>query len=71
VLVTAASVQDCVAGTQLLDKVAAGRPTVRELWVDGGYRRHLIGHAATLGIDMEIVGRTARDQEILPPGPRP
>lgn len=45
VLVTAASVQDSVDGTTLLDRV------------DGGYRRHLVEHAATLGIDMEITTR--------------
>jgi transposase len=57
VLVTAASVQDSVAGTQLLDQVAAGNPGIRKVWVDGGYRQHLVEHAATLGIDMEITAR--------------
>jgi transposase len=57
VLVTAASVQDSVAGTQLLDKVAAEQPGIRKVWVDGGYRHHLVEHAATLGIDMEIIQR--------------
>ena len=57
VLVTAASVQDSVAGTALLDKVAAEHPRVRKVWVDGGYRQHLVEHAATLGIDMEITAR--------------
>ncbi|MFJ9565966.1 IS5 family transposase [Streptomyces fuscichromogenes] len=58
VLVTAASVQDSVAGTQLLDQVSAGHPGIRKVWVDGGYRQHLVEHAATLGIDMEITART-------------
>jgi transposase len=58
VLVTAASVQDFVAGTRLLDQVAAGHPGIRKVWVDGGYRQHLVEHAATLGIDMEITART-------------
>jgi transposase len=44
VLVTAASVQDSVAGTRLLDQVAAGHPGIRKVWVDGGYRQHLVGH---------------------------
>ncbi|MEU5116790.1 IS5 family transposase, partial [Streptomyces longwoodensis] len=57
VLVTAASVQDSIAGTQLLDQVAAGHPRNRKVWVDGGYRQHLVEHAATLGIDMEITQR--------------
>ncbi|MFF0516872.1 IS5 family transposase [Streptomyces sp. NPDC004250] len=58
VLVTAASVQDSVAGTELLDKVATEHPRVRKVWVDGGYRQHLVEHAATLGIDMEITQRS-------------
>ncbi|MGW2883681.1 IS5 family transposase, partial [Streptomyces sp. NPDC001233] len=53
VLVTAASVQDSVAGTRLLDQVAAEHPGIRKVWGDGGYRQHLVEHAATLGIDME------------------
>ncbi|GHG32922.1 hypothetical protein Shyd_79670 [Streptomyces hydrogenans] len=57
VLVTAAGVQDSVAGTTLLDQVAADHPRVRKVWVDGGYRQHLVEHAATLGINMEITTR--------------
>ncbi|MFD5463062.1 IS5 family transposase [Kitasatospora sp. NPDC127059] len=57
VLVTAASVQDSVAGTTLLDRVATDHPAIRKVWVDGGYRQHLVEHAATLGIDMEITAR--------------
>ncbi|MFC8247609.1 IS5 family transposase [Streptomyces chartreusis] len=57
VLVTAASVQDSNAGTRLLDQVAADHPTIRKAWVDGGYRKHFVEHAATLGIDMEINAR--------------
>lgn len=58
VVVTAASVQDSVAGTDLINQVATDHPTIRKVWVDGGYRQHLVEHAATLGIDMEIVQRT-------------
>lgn len=57
VLVTAASVQDSIAGQTLIEHVAAEHPTVRKTWVDGGYRQHLVEHAATLGIDMHIVRR--------------
>ncbi|APY90672.1 transposase [Streptomyces alfalfae] len=57
VLVTAASVQDSIAGTRLLDQVAADHPGIRKVWVDGGYRQHLVEHAAALRIDMEITGR--------------
>ncbi|MFG2895269.1 IS5 family transposase [Streptomyces sp. NPDC048248] len=57
VLVTAASVQDSIAGTQLLDQVATEHPRIRKVWVDGGYRQLLVEHAAGLGIDLEITQR--------------
>jgi transposase len=57
VLVTAAGVQDSVAGTRLIDHLAAQHPSIRKVWGDGGYRRHFVEHAATLGIDLEIVQR--------------
>ncbi|MFD9542466.1 IS5 family transposase [Streptomyces sp. NPDC060022] len=67
VLVTAASVQDSIAGQTLIER-AADHPTVRETWVDGGYRQHLVEHAATLGIDMHIVRRdpATRGFAVLP-----
>lgn len=68
VLVTAASVPDSVAGTALIDRIAATHPSIRKTWVDGGYRQHLVEHAAALGIDMQIVRRTpgARGFTVLP-----
>jgi transposase len=57
VLVTAASVQDSMAGIRLIQRVAAAFPTIRKIWVDGGYRQQLVEQAATLGIDVEIVRR--------------
>ncbi|OKI46872.1 transposase [Streptomyces sp. TSRI0281] len=57
VLVTAAGVQDSAAGTALLDRVAADHPGIRKVWVDGGYRQHLVEQASTRGIDMEITAR--------------
>ncbi|MEU7584663.1 IS5 family transposase [Streptomyces sp. NPDC041068] len=57
VLVTAAGVQDSTAGRVLLDQAAVDHPGLRKVWVDGGYRKHFIDHAATLGIDLEIVQR--------------
>ncbi|MGP3776385.1 IS5 family transposase [Streptomyces sp. SDT5-1] len=62
VLVTAASVQDSAAGRTLLEQAATDHPGLRKAWVDGGYRKHFVEHAATLGIDLEIVQR--------PPGAR-
>ncbi|MGW3140973.1 IS5 family transposase [Streptomyces sp. NPDC001139] len=58
VLVTAAGVQDSTAGRTLLEQAATEHPTLRKVWVDGGYRKHFVEHAATLGIDLEIVQRT-------------
>ncbi|GAB2888087.1 IS5-like element ISSco3 family transposase [Streptomyces mayteni] len=66
VLVTAASVQDSVAGTRLIDHVAANHPGIHKVWVDGGYRQHLVEHAAALGIDMQIVQRTAGTRGFTP-----
>ncbi|MFD5559041.1 IS5 family transposase [Streptomyces sp. NPDC127068] len=66
VLVTAASVQDSNAGTLLLDRVAADHPAIRKTWVDGGYRKHLVEHAATLGIDMEITTRKPGSRGFTP-----
>ncbi|NEB77366.1 IS5 family transposase [Streptomyces sp. SID14478] len=57
VLVTAASVQDSIAGRTLVEQAAAAHPGLRKVWVDGGYRKHFVEHAATLGIDLEIVQR--------------
>lgn len=65
-LVAAASVQDSVAGARLLDQVAAEHPRVRKVWVDGGYRQHLVEHAAILGIDMEITQRKPGSKGFTP-----
>ncbi|MFI6799501.1 IS5 family transposase [Streptosporangium canum] len=62
VLVTAASVPDSVAGTALIDHITATHPAIGKAWVDGGYRQHLVEHAATLGIDMQIVRRSPGTQ---------
>nr|WP_324605411.1 transposase [Streptomyces sp. NRRL F-2664] len=66
VLVAAASVQDSVAGTELLDQVAVGHPGIRKAWVGGGCRQHLVEHAATLGIDMEITARKPGNRGFTP-----
>ncbi|MFI6518107.1 hypothetical protein ACIBF1_21300 [Spirillospora sp. NPDC050679] len=46
-LVTAAPVQDPIAGTTLIDHIAACQPTVTTTWVDGGHRDRLVEHAAS------------------------
>ena len=66
VLVTAAGVQDSAAGQTLLDQTAAAHPTIMKIWVDGGYREHLLEHAATLGIDLEIVQRSPGTKGFTP-----
>ncbi|MEU5403581.1 IS5 family transposase [Streptomyces sp. NPDC005963] len=68
VLVTAASVQDSVAGRTLLDRIAAVHPGARKGWADRGYREYLVDHAVCLGIDLEVVRRTpgARGFTVLP-----
>ncbi|MGI5142742.1 IS5 family transposase [Streptomyces sp. CA-106110] len=66
VLVTAASVQDSVAGQALLERAASAHPTIRKVWVDGGYRKHFVEHAATLGIDLEIVQRNPGTRGFTP-----
>ncbi len=62
VLVTAAGVQGSAAGQRLLDQTASAHPTIRKVWVDGGYRKHFVEHAATLGIDLENRPTHPRDQ---------
>jgi hypothetical protein len=48
-----------------LEQAATDHPTLRKVWVDGGYRKHIVEHAAALGIDLEIIQRT-RGQRIHP-----
>ncbi|ROP28189.1 IS5 family transposase [Couchioplanes caeruleus] len=57
VVVTAASVSDTAAGRGLLDEVAASHPTVRKVWVDGGYQTTVWRRGARHGIDVERVTR--------------
>lgn len=66
VLVTAASVQDSTVGRTLLKQAAADHPTLRKVWVDGGYHKHFIEHAAALRIDLEIVQRTPGSRSFAP-----
>jgi transposase len=66
VLVTAAGVPDSSAGQKLLDQTAADHPTLRKVWADGGYRKHFVDHAASLGIDLEIVQRAPGTRGFIP-----
>ncbi|RAJ29170.1 DDE family transposase, partial [Kitasatospora sp. SolWspMP-SS2h] len=59
---------DSIAGQTLIERIASEHPAARKTWVDGGYRQHLVEHAATLGIDMHIVRRdpATRGFAVLP-----
>ncbi len=57
VIVMAASVTDNSAGIQVLDQVKAVYPTITKTWVDAGFKTKFVEHAATLGIDAEVVPR--------------
>ncbi|MFD1548074.1 IS5 family transposase, partial [Nonomuraea guangzhouensis] len=57
VVVTAASVHDNAIGSVLLDKVAAGNPSVTKAWTDAGFKNAVAVHGAGLGIDVEVVHR--------------
>lgn len=46
--------------------MAAHHPTIRKVWADGGYRQHLVEHAAQLGIDMKIIQRTPETRGLTP-----
>lgn len=66
VLVTADGVQDSTAGRALLEQAATSHPTLRKVWVAGGYRKHFVEHAAALGIDLEIVQRAPATRGFTP-----
>ncbi len=53
----AASLTENSAGIQVLDQVKAAYPTIAKTWVDAGFKTKFVEHAATLGIDAEVVPR--------------
>ncbi len=57
VIVMAASASENHAGIQTLDQVKAIHPTITKTWVDAGFKNKFVEHAATLGIDAEVVPR--------------
>jgi hypothetical protein len=61
VVVIAASAHENTVGKLLLDRVAAGVPTVTKTWVDQGFKTSVVEHGAGLGIDVEIVKRNPAD----------
>ena len=57
VVVCAASVHENSAGVQVLNQAKALHPTITKAWVDQGFKNRFVEHAATLGIDAEVVTR--------------
>ena len=57
VVITAASVQDTNGGKDLTSDLAAAHPTVTAGWVDGGYKKQFLEHAAAQGIAFEVVNK--------------
>ncbi|MGR3939038.1 hypothetical protein LCH29_40235 [Streptomyces sp. BRA346] len=47
-----------MCGATLACRTSARASPFRKVWVDGGYRKHFVERAATLGIDLEITQRT-------------
>jgi transposase len=57
VIVLAASTHENNAGIQVLNQAKALHPTITKAWVDQGFKNKFVEHAATLGIDAEVVTR--------------
>jgi transposase len=66
VAVLAASAHENAAGIALLDRVAAQAGTVRTALVDQGFKNAVAAHGATLGIDVQTVGRNPADKGFVP-----
>jgi len=57
VTVTAASLSENALGIRLLDQAKNTYPTITKSWVDTGFKKALVEHAAKLGIDVEVVDK--------------
>ncbi|HUZ01132.1 MAG TPA: IS5 family transposase [Thermomicrobiaceae bacterium] len=57
VIVLAASVTDNNAGIRAINQAKADHPAIVKTWVDTGFKNKFVEHAATLGIDAEVVPR--------------
>jgi hypothetical protein len=53
------SVTENRAGIQVLGQLKVDYPSVTKTWVDAGFKNQFVEHAATLGIDAEVVPRNA------------
>ncbi len=70
IAVLPASAHDNAAGIALLDGVAEQTDTARKALVDQGFKKSVVDHGATLGIDVEIVERNPTDQGFVPQAKR-
>lgn len=61
-----ASAHDNAAGIALLNGVAAQTDTVRKALVDQGFKKSVVDHGKTLGIDVEIVERNPAEKGFVP-----
>jgi transposase len=66
VLVTAASVQDTVAGRRVVEELAAARPAVATAWVDSGYKQSVIDRGAQYNISVEVVTKDPQQRGFKP-----
>jgi transposase len=57
IVVFAASITDNNAGIAAINQAKAAHPTIVKTWVDTGFKNKFVEHAATLGIDAEVVHR--------------
>ena len=56
-VVLAASVSENSAGMRAIGQAKTIHPTITKAWVDQGFKNQFVEHAATLGIDAEVVTR--------------
>jgi len=66
VVVMAASAHDNAIGTALLDKVAARTPAVAKALVDQGFKKTVVEHGQTVGIEVDIVQRNPDQTGFVP-----
>jgi len=65
-----ASAHDNSAGIALLNGVAAQTDTVQKALVDQGFKKSVVDHGKTLGIDVEIVERNPAEKGFVPQAKR-
>jgi transposase len=66
VLVTAASVQDTVAGRRVVQELAAARQAVVTAWVDSGYKQSVIDRGAEYNISVQVVTKDPQQRGFKP-----